>query len=91
MSVVGTLRLHDLRHGTGVLIGETTTILLEMRERENCGFLGFVESEGDIHPYFFTKYMKNSGSFFFTEIMAPTTENDVAYHGPGNLESGCKN
>jgi hypothetical protein len=40
-------------------------------------------------PYFLTRYAKNSGSFCFTDIMAPTIEKDVAYHGPGNFERGC--
>jgi hypothetical protein len=44
---------------------------------------------GHLLPYFFTRYMKNSGSFCMMDIIAPTIENDVAYHGPGNFERGC--
>jgi hypothetical protein len=43
---------------------------------------------GHLLPYFLTKYMKNSGSFCMMEIIAPTIEKDVAYHGPGNFERG---
>lgn len=42
----------------------------------------------DLLPYFFTRYMKNSGSFCLTEMMAPTIEKEVAYQGPGNFDKG---
>jgi hypothetical protein len=34
--------------------------------------------------------MKNSGSLCTTETNAPKSENDDAYHGPGNFDRGCK-
>ena len=41
-------------------------------------------------PYFFNKYMKNSGSLRLTEMIAPAMENEVTHHGPGNLDRGWR-
>jgi hypothetical protein len=44
----------------------------------------------DSPPYFLITYMSHSGSRFITERMAMKSEDDLAYHGPLNPDSGWK-
>jgi hypothetical protein len=86
MLEVAVQRLHSVEYMRGVrwkLINERgKSVVGEIWEGRVLGI------DRNIPPYLFTRYMKNSGSFFLTEMIAPTMEKEVAYHGPGNLASG---
>lgn len=49
------------------------------------------QEAANILPYFLTRYKKKSGSLPLTDMIAPTSEKDVAYHGPGNPANECRN